>query len=214
MPTSLTSPADIVNFALRKVGITWDVGHLYDGSAEAQTALAVYAQTRDALLREKWWPFARRGNVALTLLKGPPPAGGYNPLQPWAPTYPPPGYLYEYLYPSDCIKIGAIIPAGGPMFDLDPKPAVFRIDNDNSLVTRAGTATTPQKVILTNVPSAMAVYIGQVTDPILWEPGFTMALIDKLATILAVALPHSVELAKAEEAETVAQTQVADMRQG
>lgn len=214
MAASLTSPADIVNFALLKIGITWSVGHLYDGSIEAQAALAVYAQTRDDLLREKWWPFARRANVPLTLLKGPPPPGGYNPLQPWAPTYPPAGYLYEYLYPSDCIKLGAIIPTPGPMFDLDPKPAVFRIDNDNSLVTNAGAVTTAKKVILTNMPAALAVYVGQVTDPTLWEPMFTMSFIDKLAAVLAVALPHAVELAKAETAEAAVQTEMADQKQG
>lgn len=212
MPASVQSPADLINLALRGIGYNWRVSHLYDGSAPGKVALDIYAQTRDALLCSKDWPFAR-GPLALTLLKGPPPAGGYNPIQPWGPTYPPPGFLYEYLYPDDCLESGALIQAG-PMFDLDPKPALFRIDNDNTLVDRDGAPTTAKKVILANLPNAILVYIRQVTDMTLWEPGFVEALVDKLKPALALSLEKSIELAKLAVVETPIAVAAADARPG
>jgi len=191
----------LVNQALIAIGYPVRIGDLYEGSEASNAAVEVYAQTRDELLDAGDWPLARRANVALTLLKGPPPAGGYNPLEPWGPTYPPPGWLYEYAYPDDMIDLKAIHPQPSMIFDLDPKPATWRVDNDNSLVDRNGAATVQKKVILSNTKNAVATYIGQVTDPQLWEPGFTKVMIATFSKKLAVALGHSPQLGQAEMAE-------------
>lgn len=172
---------DIINQALVEAGSRRRIADIYEGTDVSIAALEIYAQTRDELLDAGEWPLARRSNVTLTLLKGPPPPGGYNPATPWAPTYPPPGWLYEYAYPDDMLDLRSVSWPPMLMFDLDPRPAVFRIDNDNSLVDNAGAATTQKKVILTNVAGAIATYIGQVTEPGLWEPGFTRSLVEKLA---------------------------------
>lgn len=197
---------DLVNQALIELGYPRRIGQIDEGTPLAIAALEIYVQTRDRLLREKDWPFARR-SLALTLLKGPPPPGGYNPITPWTSAYPPPGWLYEYTYPADCIKLGAIVPPPGLMFDLDPTPAQPRIDNDASLVP-------PAKVILSNIKDAIAVYYGQITDPSTWEPEFTQAMVDGLKAGLALPVAHELALVeKAMAAEVAAETQ-ADWRRG
>lgn len=199
-----SSVEDLCNQALVEIGYPTRISSINEGSPAAIAALEIYSQTRDELLDEGRWPLARRANIPLALLKGPPPAGGYNPGQPWSATYPPPGYLYEYLYPADCITLRAIVPPPSTMFVLDPKPAVWRVDNDNSLVDQNGAAAPQQKVILTNIKDALAVYTGRVTDPSLWEPGFTISLVKRLAQKLARRLPMSEAIEHQEIAEGAA----------
>lgn len=181
----------LVNQALVEIGYPGRVADIYEDGPAARAAIEVYGQTRDEIFDLGEWPLARRANIGLALLKGPPPAGGYNPAQPWSAIYPPPGFLYEYLYPDDCIELNAIVPPPSIMFLLDPKPAVWRVDNDNSLVDNAGVATTQKKVILTNVAGALAVYTGRVIDPALWEAGFTQQVVERMAKKLARVLMHS-----------------------
>jgi hypothetical protein len=101
-----------------------------------------------------------------------------------------PGFLYEYVYPSDMIDLRAIISPPGPMPDLDPLPALWRIDND-PLPNVGGQYATPSgppaKVILCNTTDAIAIYRAQVTDPNTWEPGFIQALVASLAKKFAAA---------------------------
>lgn len=183
--------ADIVNQGLRSGGVPFRIGELYEGSEAARTALEVYSQARDELLRLTDWSFSRR-SVSLTLLKGPPPDGGYNFAQPWSAIYPMPGFLYEYAYPSDCLDLRAIIAPPGLMPDLDPLPALWRIDNDPAPVVSGeppAAAGPPAKVILCNMTSAIAVYRAQITDPNLWEPGFIASLVASLGKKFAAAFP-------------------------
>src|SRR4029077_16489455 len=119
------APEDLCNQALVEIGYPDRIASLEEGTRAADAALEVYRQVRDELLRAGGFPLARRANIPLVLLKGPPPPGGDNPGQPWSQQYPAPGFLYQYGYPSDCLDLKAIIPAPGAMFDLDPKPAVF-----------------------------------------------------------------------------------------
>ena len=76
------------------------IGTIWEGSPASRVALEVYGQTRDALLNNEDWPFARRA-VGLALLKTA-PVGGYAGL-PWTNAYPPPQWIYEYAYPDACI---------------------------------------------------------------------------------------------------------------
>lgn len=196
----------LVNQALIELGVSRRIASIEEGSDLAIAALEIYGQTRDALLRNKDWPFARR-TTALVLLKGPPPPGGYNPEQPWTSAYPPSGWLYEYAYPSDCIKLGAVLPPPGMMFDLDPVASQPRIDNDATL-------NPPARVILSNLKGAIAVYTGRVTDPLTWDAGFTQAMVAGLKTGLTLAAQQGLSLEKEEAGEAVATERVADERRG
>ncbi len=193
MTTSTQSPADVINQVLVDIGYPLRIGTLFDGSTAAKKSLDIYGQTRDELLRETTPGFAQR-EVSLTVLKSA-PAGGYIPPTTWDPaTNPQLPWAFEYGYPVDAILIGSVrLP---PLFllDFDPKPRVFLIANDNQF-------NPPQKVILSNVPNAVATYTGRVTDPATWEASFVGALVGRLSRRLTVALadPRLLQAMVAEE---------------
>jgi hypothetical protein len=179
MPASVTSPADVLNLTLARIGYPGRIGNLYDGSKAAKKALDLYAQTRDQLMRQNDWGFAER-NLNLVLLKSAPP-GGYIPPTTWSTAYPPLPWLFEYARPTDCLKIRAI--KGVPLFlpVMDPQPVVFTEANDT-------VAPATGQVILCNVANAVLTYSGQVTDPTAWEPDFVEALSAELERPMALLL--------------------------
>lgn len=179
MAASVTSPADLVNVALQRIGYKGRVGNLFEGSAAAKDALDIYAQTRDEILRKGDWGFAER-NVALALLKSA-PADGYTPPNVWTPAFPPLPWRFEYLYPDDCLDVRAVKPQSMFVMDFDPQPILFTIANDGALVP-------PRKVILCNVADALLTYTGQVTDPASWEADFVEAFAAALGRRLAPSL--------------------------
>ena len=176
MPASVTSPADVINLSLARIGYPGRVGNLYDGSKAAKKALDLYAQTRDELLRQNDWGFAER-NIDLTLLKSA-PVGGYIPPVTWSTAYPPLPWGFEYARPADCLKIRSI--KAVPLFlpNMDPQPIVFTEANDT-------VAPATGQVILCNVANAVLTYSGQVTDPASWEPDFVETLAAALGRRLA-----------------------------
>lgn len=192
MASVVTNPADVVNLAMIKLGRNERVGSLYEGSKWAKAALSIYGQTRDALLCAGDYGFAER-NVNATLLKQA-PSGGYTPGNPWnGATYPAPPWVFEYTYPSDCLKVRSVKPIPVFVMNFDPQPNVFAIENDNFYMPA-------QKVILCNVPNAQLVYTAQVTDLTTWEADAVDEFADSLARGLALALAN-METAKFVAAE-------------
>jgi hypothetical protein len=209
-----TTPEQIVNQAVMLARRTRRIADMFEGSEEAIVALELYGQTRDELLRERDWSFSRR-ITSLTLLKGPPPAGGYNPRQPWSSIYPRPGYLYEYAYPSDCLDVRAIYPPPGGMPDLDPRQAEWSVDDDPTPVVADGEATGPEaKVIYCNVTNAMLTYRGQVTNPVLFDALFTKTLVFALADKFAMAFGESEQVVQHADAEAMGVEREAGMVRG
>ncbi len=176
MTTTVQNPEDVVNLVLVRLGYTPLIANMFEGSRAANAALNIYAQTRDALLREGDWGFAER-NVVMTLLKTAPPGGYVPPLQ-WSNAYPPLPWFYEYAYPSDCLRVRSVKPTPILIPNMDPQPYVFSIDNDNSF-------SPSQKVILCNVANAVLVYVGQEVNPENWEADYVEALVAGLARRLA-----------------------------
>lgn len=198
----MSTATDLINAALVQIGYESLIGEMQDGSRAAQLALAIYGATRDDLLRgSEDWSFARR-DVGLTLLKSA-PAGGYL-LTPWTNDYPPLPWLYEYAYPSDCLKVRSVRPT--PIFvpNFDPQPYVFATPNDTA---------TQQKVICCNAPNAICTYAGQVTDPTQFEASFDQALIGALSVRLAPAL-KDLQTAQAAGTIAAAERNSAAMEQG
>lgn len=204
MPASVTSPADMINLTLRRIGYNGRVGNLYDGSKAAKAALDIYGQTRDELLRDGDWDFAEV-TAMLTLLKQA-PAGGYIPPNLWSTAYPPLPWMYEYARPLDCLKIRAVKPV--PLFlpVMDPQPHLFSAGFDDDLPN-------PAQVILCNVPAAVLTYTGQPTSPATWEADFIEALAAALGRRLA---PNLVgwEAAKLLAIDEKNSQQIAEMEQG
>lgn len=152
----MASVEDIANIVLRTVGYPRPISDLYDGTLAARVILDIYAETRDEVLQSADWSFAFR-EASLTA------ASAGTPLSPWG---------QEYLYPSDCVRVRYVKPAGGR--SLDPQPVLWQIANE----TRVNPAV---RVILCDVASAVVVYTGRVTDPSTWELSFTRTLIARLA---------------------------------
>ncbi len=182
MTAVISSPADMVNLALTRMGRSERVGSLYEGSKAAKAALNIYGQTRDSLLRAGNYGFAER-NINGVLLKSA-PAGGYTPGIPWnGVLYPPPPWRFEYQYPVDMLVLRAVKPIPIFVMNFDPQPNVFAIENDQNF-------TPPQKVILCNVQSAQLVYTAQVTDCATWEVDFIEEFAAALARRLAIGLAN------------------------
>lgn len=204
MPASVTSPADVVNVALARIGFQGRIGSLYDGSRAAKQALDIYAQTRDEILRQNDWGFAER-NISMTQLKAAPP-GGYVPPAGWTPAYPNPPWFFSYAYPADCLKVRSIKAAGIFVLNFDPQPITFAVENDNSYAP-------PQKVILCNVPNAILTYTGQITDPATWEADFVEAVCAALGRRLAPTL-STLDAAKMEVSDESAAKMTAEDERG
>jgi len=198
----VSSPADLANLALTRMGYKMRVGSLYDGSDAAKKILDIYVQTRDEQLRVFDYDFAER-TVALTLLKSA-PVGGYFPPNTWNPTTNPPiGFAFEYAFPSDAVKIRTVKPSPLFLFNADPQPNAFQIANDNNY-------SPSQRVILCNVQNAMGVYTGQITDPTNWDVLFTEAFAAALSRRLAPGLV-GMDGAKMASADEQMETQMSEM---
>jgi len=201
------SVEDLVNQGFRAAGLPLRLNDIYEGSDGAKVALELYGQARDELLDAEDWSFNRH-TAPLTLLKGPPPPGGYSYAQPWSNLYPAPEWLYEYSYPGDCVDLRAIErPPIGPMPDVDPIPQVWRVDNDSTPNVSGDppVASGPEaKVIYCNVTDAMAIYRSRVTNPAIFDPGFTAALVALLGKRFATAFGADVNTQRELAGEAVA----------
>ena len=189
------SPEDIVNQALRRIGYPTPIGYLLEGSPAARAAVEVYGQTRDNLMRDADWDFARQS--ALLILQKTAPINGYGWANPWSNVYPPVPWLFQYAYPVGALLVRSVRPTPTILLAFDPQPNIFTLADDPTQ--------TPSKVILTNLANAVAVYTAQITDPTLWNASFTEALIAALATRLQAALnpePNAEKGRVQEEAQT------------
>ncbi len=204
----------ICNQSLMLARRTRRIADLQDGSEESKVALELYSQARDSLLDLRDWSFSRQV-APLVLLKGPPPAGGYSPGQPWSNLYPYPGFLYEYAYPSDCLDVRNIQPYPGPMPDLDPVPQLWRVDNDLLPNIVMGVATgPPAKVIYCNTTSAIITYRARVTNPSQYDTGFVEALVAKLAEQFSVAFGENINVEQSARAKAMGTAEIESSLRG
>lgn len=195
----MVSPVDVVNLALTEIGNQGLVTSISpsDGSIEGNAASLLYQPKIDALHRAAHWNFARR-QLALTLLRATIIDGVTQT------DIPPTPWLYEYLYPPDCLKARFIIPTidnsaiepplttatnvSGQFFWGFPVKYVVANDNDKS--------GNPTRVILTNQQNAILVYTGRIVNPDLWDPHFLSAATATLGAYFVNALGRNRELMK------------------
>ena len=102
---------DTCNRALSAIGARSTIASLTEASPEAAACSLHFASVRDALLRMADWDFATFTATA-TLLKAAPgtpenPGGAAI----WSNAYPPPPWLFEYVYPADCLRVQRVLPA-------------------------------------------------------------------------------------------------------
>jgi hypothetical protein len=164
MANVLTMQEQIINAALGRIGYKLRVGSISEGSEASLAALDIYGQTRDFILTVEDYDFAR-ASVTATAVAGAVPA-------PW---------LFMYAYPDNAVRIRDIM------------TPTYLANLNNPLPTNFSRGTTvvdgvTVQVILTNDAADTLVFTEQVTNPSLWQEGFTESVIDALASRLAPAL--------------------------
>lgn len=92
------TPTDVANQALDAIGADFTLGDIQEGTKPAQTLLRAYGQGVRQLLRAANWDFARK-TTPLTLLAD---ASGNTAN---VGTIVPIPWIYEYAYPTDCMKV-------------------------------------------------------------------------------------------------------------
>lgn len=205
MSAVLTSPAQVINYSLRKAGFRNRVGSLYDGTDQSKAALDLYGQMRDAMLATGEWDFAQRTTVGALLKQAPTIPPNYI-IHPWSPTYPALPWAYEYAYPADAVQIRAVKQQPVSLPNFDPRYFNFEVSNDEGF-------SPAKKVVLCNIKNAILVYAAQVTDPTEWNVSFLDALADRLADPLARVLT-SLDNAKMAAVEGQVSAAEADKERG
>ena len=198
------TPEGLCNMGLRRISYPTPIGYMYEGSPAARIAIEIYGQTRDNLLRNGDWDFAR-GAIGLVLLKTA-PVGGYGYNNPWTDVYPPPPWIYEYAYPTSALLVRSVRATPIILPVLEPQPNIFVLADDYSV--------SPTKVILTNLANAQAVYTAQITDPTQMNASFIEALVDALATKFQNALRSDPQLDKERREEEADAAGIANVRRG
>lgn len=196
----MSSDTEVANLALAKIGTRSTIASLSEDSNEARAINLIYANTRDQVLGMAFWNFARK-TANLGVLKVAPGAIGSTSTggNVWSPDWPPPGWLYEYAYPSDCIQMRFVSPQlttgfssadGVPIFG---SAVTTGMPYWGAAAVRFEVATDSindiqQNVILTNQYQAIGVYTVRITNPDLWSAQFIEALAAALAGRVAMQL--------------------------
>ena len=172
-----TTVVAVVNYALELSATQAYITSLTDGSPQANAANIIYAPVVQLLLRELDPDFAMR-TASLTL------SAAATPIVPWA---------YEYLYPSDCVRLRQVRPPGsgiGALADpYDPYPILANVAFD--VISAVNT-----KVILTNQQNALAVYTSSTVTEAQWDSAFAESVSRRLANPLVMALSGRPDFAK------------------
>lgn len=193
----MTSPVDIANQALGQINALGVIASFDERSTEARYVRQYYADTLDALLRAAPWNFCRKTDY-LTLLKAAPGTPENPSAGPgyWTPAQPPPPWLYSYFLPANCVKFRFVIPqisqggpTGTPIFSVPmfvPIPALAGNAQKFVLGTDTDQAGNECTTISTNQNQAIGVWNHRIENPGLWDASFKQAMIDSLATRLAM----------------------------
>jgi hypothetical protein len=184
----MASDLTIFNQALSRIGIDQFVGDPNETSKGGSMYRLWYQTCVEACLRDFPWNFATR----------------LIALAPLTITVPP-GWLYAYGYPIDCLMARTVCNAAGarstfngpdlcvgqavPWAEVDQGipgyPIVARPTVPFAVMSVATSPTAVSRVIVTDMPSAYLVYTANRDDPNLFDAGFTDALAWKLASEIA-----------------------------
>ena len=185
----MPSAVDLVNMALDAIGGQATINSINPpgppNSLAAQVASRNYQQQVTDIFRAANWSTGRY-QTPLTLLRA---AYGTPENTTSTTNVPPIPWLYEYAYPSDCMRMRFVLPnvtqlAGAPVpmtgiaanqFPVTSSscpfiPGIDKDANGNQV-----------RVILTNVENAVGIYTQLVQDPNLWDSMLQSAVIAALA---------------------------------
>lgn len=169
------SEVQIAKLALSHLGDRYDITSLTEASPEAEQINLVFANIRDALVRQYPWTWSLR-YYAPAAVSGTVPGG-------WA---------YMYAYPPDGLKVWRIVNPLDPTQSNLP-PLEFRVARN----------ATDTRVLLSNESEPEFEYSKQVTNSFEWDSLFDMALSWAIAKHIAMPITGDTGIAQmvAREAE-------------
>ncbi len=164
----MPSKVDIFNLALTNINAKAFVQSLTEDSNERKYCSANFNTALGVVLEDHDWSFASAyENLAL--------------LKQSTDTVPPPvPWIYQYQYPSTCVKAREIVRNSD-----NEKPVPFRPDLNDE-----GTG----KVIHTDKENAKLRFTKRITSPTLLTERAAEAVGWKLATMIAIPLTHNLKL--------------------
>jgi hypothetical protein len=180
------SEVQIAKLALQHLGDRYDITSLDEAGTEAEQVNLVFANVRDALIREHPWKFALRYYNPSALIGTPPARWGYM-----------------YTYPSDALKVWRIVNPLDPHGDTLPplKWSVARNANDT-------------KVLLTDESAPEFEYCKQVVDTGEFDANFDMALSYRIAEAIAMPITGDLSIKNSMAQEAAARTGTAKTEDG
>lgn len=170
----MTSEVEICNMALDRIGVDQPIESLDDTSSRAKACRRWYAHCRDKALSETPWNWALRV-VALADLGG----------------TPPPGWSYQFRYPSDCLLLRDVTDEGGSRWGISEWvgslyfPSIYPYARPRYPYEVRGEETADTgKIILVDLDVPYALYVRRVLDP----NQFDVQFVDALAWLLGIEL--------------------------
>jgi len=209
----VTSPVDIANRALAAIGTRSTVASLNPPDSNEAIQANIYIDTcRRQVLRMAPWNSAKNYNVMTLICAAPgtpenPTAG----TTAWQKGQPPPPWVYEYAYPSDCLRPLFVVPqfttgftagvpittaitGGAPNFWSGP-PVKFAVGVDQVVNGVPAVGGPDVKVIWTNQEFAVLAYIKDLSNPDVMDDQLQEAWAMHLAARLTIALTGDKALA-------------------
>lgn len=222
----MASEVSICNRALQAIGTRTSIAALTESSVEARNCNLIYEDTRDEILQMAYWNFAQK-TAYLSLLKSAPgtPSNTTSTATAWSTDFPPPPWLYEYAYPSNCLAVSRIIQQiqnyyiGTPYTSAGSSTYPYAIGPGSPFEVTTDTDTNDEQinVVLTNEYQAIARYTMRVENPQNFGAQFVEALVQALAAKLALALSGQVAMANMKFAQAnaiIAEARASDGNEG
>lgn len=196
MPSAVSN-VSLCNRALLQIGSKVQISSLTEGSTQSDACNTLFTPTFEQLARSAWWNCLQKQGT-LSLLK----AAASTPENPSGnPPFPPSPWLYEYAYPSDCLKARAIVPSypsagtGVSVYALNNAAPIwlrgmgqipFKVAYDTDSVGN------PLTVILTNQSQAQLMYTTDQPNPVIWDSQFQAAFVAALGAFLVPPLTMNI----------------------
>lgn len=200
---SNVSVVSLCNRALAQLGGKIQISSLNENSAQADACNLLFTPTFEQIARSAWWNcLQKQANLSLLLAAANTPE---NPLG--TPPFPPSPWVYQYAYPSDCLKARAILPTfpaqstGGPPLMGAIRAAPIQLRGLGQIPFKKAYATdsdnNPISIILTDQSQAQLIYTVDQANPVIWDSQFQAAFVSALAAFLVPALAMHMPLMQA-----------------
>lgn len=170
----MASKIEICNFALGYIG-KQSIAALTENTESARRVNQFYDVTRDAVLRDYPWAFAKK-EVALAISTG-------DTAVKWQ---------FVYQYPAGCAKVRRLYadPATAPTYNTTLRNVQSLLDDTDEVPWDMLKINSSLKIV-TDLENAYAEITEIVTDPSLYDPQFVKAFGYALAAELAIPLTKS-----------------------